>query len=268
MRLRSPFRPRQSPVPSLRRSRRSPCRLVPVLLLALALFSHLRFRSLTEGLKRRPGPSEELDEKLDVVETNRLNDRGHGAQEEYDEVEHEGNDKSNEKAEDEGTHIPGIEGREDHRLEHDDVERERHGRLRDADRREARIGDDVRQEAKEFHDVERTFRREEEPNAADEDADCGPWNRVARTESDLGVHISVPREPAEERVPDQVPKRRAAFRVDGPPRRSDDHYDKEARQDEQPRNLAQRVLPVVAEIVDEADDKPDRQMDVRGHDGE
>src|SRR3989449_3288807 len=29
-----------------------------------------------------------------------------------------------------------------------------------------------------------------------------------------------------------------------------------------------RVLPVVAEIVDEADDEPDRQVDVRGEDGE
>src|SRR2546422_7046756 len=100
MRLRSPFRPTRSRVPSLRRSTRSPCRSVPVLLLALALFLHLRFRSLTEGLKRRPGPSEELDEELDVVQTNRLNDRGHGSQKEYDKVEHEGNDGSNEKAED------------------------------------------------------------------------------------------------------------------------------------------------------------------------
>src|SRR6267143_6904127 len=268
MRLRSPFRPRQSRVPSLRRSKRSPCRSVPVLLLALALFSHLRFRSLTEGLKRRPGPSEELDEELDIIQTNRLNDRGHGSQKEYDKVEHEGNDGSNEKAEDEGTHIPGVEGREDHRLEHDDVERERHGGLRNADGREACIGNDVRQEAKEFHYVERTLRREEEPDAADEHADCRPWNRVARTESDWGVHVSVPREPAQEPVPDQVPKRRAALRVDRPPGRSHDHHNKEASQDEQPRDLAQRVLPVVAEIVDEADDKPDRQVNVRGEDGE
>src|SRR2546428_7240898 len=121
MRLRSPFRPTRSRVPSLRRSTRSPCRSVPVLLLALALFSHLRFRSLTKGLERRPGPSEELDEKLDIVQTNRLDDRGHGAQEEYDEVEHEGHEESNEKAEDQGNHIPRIERRENHGLEHDDV---------------------------------------------------------------------------------------------------------------------------------------------------
>src|SRR5881296_4446621 len=121
MRPRSPFRPRRSRVPSLRWSTRSPCRLVPVLLLALALFSHLRFRSLTEGPKRRPGPSEELDEKLDVVQTNRLNDRGHGAQEEHDEVEQEGYDESDENEEDEGNHIPGIDGRENHGLEHEHV---------------------------------------------------------------------------------------------------------------------------------------------------
>src|SRR2546426_6200248 len=161
MRPRSPFRPRRSRVPSLRRSTRSPCRSVPVLLLALALFSHLRFRSLTEGQKRRPGPSEELDEKLDVVQTNRLNDRGHGAQEEHDEVEHEGYDESDENEEDEGNQIPGIEGRENHGLEHDHIESERHRGLRDADRRKTRIGYDVGQEAEEFHDMERTLRCEE-----------------------------------------------------------------------------------------------------------
>src|SRR5438128_1257081 len=268
MRLRSPFRPTRSRVPSLRRSTRSPCRSVPVLLLALALCSHLRFRSLTEGLKRRPGPSEELDEELDVIQTNRLNDRGHGAQEEYDEVKHEGCEESNENQEDKGHHIPGIECWENHGLEHDDVERERHGRLRDADRREARIGDDVRQETEEFHDVERTLRREEEPHAAEEQADRGPWNRVVRTEPDLGVDVSLPREPAQELVPDQVPKRRAAFRIQGPPRGSNDHDDEEARQDEQPSDLAERVLAIVSEIVDESDDEPDRQVDVRGEDGE
>src|SRR5256712_1444279 len=268
MRLRSPFRPTRSRVPSLRRSTRSPCRSVPVLLLALALCSHLRFRSLTEGLKRRPGPSEELDEELDVIQTNRWNDRGHGAQEEYDEVKHEGCEESNENQEDKGHHIPGIECWENHGLEHDDVERERHGRLRDADRREARIGDDVRQETEEFHDVEWTLRREEKCHATEEHADGGPRNRIVRTEADLGVDVSVPREPAEELVPDQVPKRRAALRVQGPPRGSDDHDDEETSQDEQPSDLAQRVLPVVAEIVDEADDEPDRQVNVRGEDGE
>src|SRR2546427_4264192 len=268
MRLRSPFRPTRSRVPSLRRSTRSPCRSVPVLLLALALCSHLRFRSLTEGLKRRPGPSEELDEELDVIQTNRLNDRGHGAQEEYDEVKHEGCEESNENQEDKGHHIPGIECWENHGLEHDDVERERHGRLRDADRREARIGDDVRQETEEFHDVEWTLRREEKPHATEEHADGGPGDRIVRTEPDLGVDVSLPREPAEELVPDQVSKRRAALRVHGPPRRSNDHDDEEARQDEQPSDLAERVLPAVAEIVDESDDEPDRQVDVRGEDGE
>src|SRR2546426_746539 len=189
MRPRSPFRPRRSRVPSLRRSTRSPCRSVPVLLLALALFSHLRFRSLTEGLKRRPGPSEELDEELDVIQTNRLDNRGQGAQEEHDEVEQEAKEESNENEEDQGHHIPGIECWENHGLEHDDIERERHGRLRDADRREPRIRDDVRQETKEFHDVERALRREEEPHAAEEQADRGPRNRVVRTEPDLGVDV-------------------------------------------------------------------------------
>src|SRR5436309_573710 len=70
---------------------------------------HLRFHSLTEGLKRRPSPSEELDEELDVVQTNRLDDRGHGSKEENDEVEDEGDDSSNEDADDEGNCIPGIE---------------------------------------------------------------------------------------------------------------------------------------------------------------
>src|SRR3989454_774118 len=268
MRLRSPFRPTRSRVPSLRRSTRSPCRSVPVLLLALALFSHLRFRSLTKGLKRRPGPSEELDEDLDVIKTNRLNDRGHGAKEKYDEVKHEGCEESNENQEDKGHHIPGIECGENHGLEHDDIGRERQGRLRDADRREARIGDDVRQETEEFHDVEWTLRREEKPHATEEHADGGPRNRIVRTEPDLGVDVSVPREPAEELVPDQVPKGRAALHVHGSPRGSNDHDDKEVGQDEQPSDLAQRVLPVVAEIVDEADDEPDRQMDVGGKDGE
>src|SRR3989449_1574731 len=268
MRLRSPFRPTRSRVPSLRRSTRSPCRSVPVLLLALALFSHLRFRSLTEGLKRRPGPSEELDEELDVIQTNRLDNRGQGAQEEHDEVEQEAKEESNENEEDQGHHIPGIECWENHGLEHDDIERERHGRLRDADRREPRIRDDVRQETKEFHDVERALRREEEPHAAEEQADRGPRNRVVRTEPDLGVDVSVPREPAEELVPDQVPKRRPALRVHGPPRGSNDHDDKETRQDEQPSDLTQRMLPVVAELVDESDDEPDRQVDVCGKDGE
>src|SRR5437867_5010758 len=268
MRPRSPFRPRRSRVPSLRRSTRSPCRSVPVLLLALALFSHLRFRSLTEGLKRRPGPSEELDEKLDVVQTNRLNDRGQGAQEEHDEVEQEAKEESNENEEDQGHHIPGIERGENHGLEHDDVERERHGRLRDSDGREPRIRDDVRQETKEFHDMEWTLRREEKPHATDEQADRGPWNRVVGTEPDLGVDVSLPGEPAKELVPDQVPKRRAALRVHGPSRGSNDHDDEETCQDEQPSDLSQSVLAVVAQIVDESDDEPDRQVDVRGEDGE
>src|SRR2546422_4151513 len=268
MRPRSPFRPRRSRVPSLRRSTRSPCRSVPVLLLALALFSHLRFRSLTEGLKRRPGPSEELDEKLDVVQTNRLNDRGQGAQEEHDEVEQEAKEESNENEEDQGHHIPGIERGENHGLEHDDVERERHGRLRDSDRRKTRIGDDVGQEAEEFHDMERTLCCEEKSHATEEHADGRPGNRIVRTEPDLGVDVSLPREPAKELAPDQEPKRRAALRVHGPPRGPNDHHDEEARQDEQPSDLAERVLPAVAEIVDESDDEPDRQVDVRGEDGE
>src|SRR5213593_1845907 len=268
MRPRSPFRPRRSRVPSLRRSTRSPCRLVPVLLLALALFSHLRFRSLTEGLKRRPGPSEELDEKLDVVQTNRLNDRRHGAQEEHDEVEQESCEESDENKEDEGNQIPGIEGRENHGLEHDHIECERHRGLRDADRRKARIGDDVGQETEEFHDVERTLCCEEKSHATEEHADRGPGDRIVRTEPDLGVDVSLPREPAEELVPDQVPKRRAALRVHGPPRGSNDHDDEETCQDEQPSDLSQSVLAVVAQIVDESDDEPDRQVDVRGEDGE
>src|SRR3989442_338133 len=195
MRLRSPFRPTRSRVPSLRRSTRSPCRSVPVLLLALALCSHLRFRSLTEGLKRRPGPSEELDEELDVIQTNRLNDRGHGAQEEYDEVKHEGCEESNENQEDKGHHIPGIECWENHGLEHDDVERERHGRLRDADRREARIGDDVRQETEEFHDVERTLRPYKEAH--------NPEDRrpIEQLEANAGERRMVERDP--ERLPEQ-----------------------------------------------------------------
>src|SRR2546426_553502 len=191
MRLRSPFRPTRSRVPSLRRSTRSPCRSVPVLLLALALFSHLRFRSLTKGLKRRPGPSEELDEELDVVQTNRLNDRGHGAQEEHDEVEHEGYDESDENEEDEGNQIPGIEGRENHSLEQDHVEGEGLRSLRDADRRKARIGDDVRQETEEFHDVERPLGHKEQPHATDEHADGSPGSRIVGTEPDLGIDVSV-----------------------------------------------------------------------------
>src|SRR5213594_2982514 len=268
MRPRSPFRPRRSRVPSLRRSTRSPCRSVPVPLLALALFSHLRLRSLTEGLKRRPGPSEELDEKLDVVQTNRLDDRGQGPQEEYDEVEQEAEEESEENEEDEGNQILGVEGRENHGLEHDHVECERHRGLRDADRRKARIGDDVGQETEEFHDVERTLCCEEKSHATEEHADRGPGDRIVRTEPDLGVDVSLPREPAEELVPDQVPKRRAALLVERPSRRSNDHHDEEARQDEQPSDLAERVLPAVAEIVDESDDEPDRQVDVRGEDGE
>src|SRR3989475_10339457 len=220
MRLRSPFRPTRSRVPSLRRSTRSPCRLVPVLLLALALFSHLRFRSLTKGLKRRPGPSEELDEKLDVVQTNRLNDRGHGAQEEHDEVEHEGDEESNENEEDKGNHIPGIEGGENHGLEHDHIECECHRRLGDSDRRQARIGDDVREETEEFHDVERTLRREEKPHAAEKHADRSPRNRVVRTETDLSVDVPVPRVPTKQTVPDQIPEWHATHRVQGPQRRS------------------------------------------------
>src|SRR5213594_3481616 len=91
---------------------------------------------------------------------------------------------------------------------------------------------------------------------------------MVRTEPDLGVDVSLPREPAEELVPDQVPKRRAALRVHGPPRGPNDHHDEEARQDEQPSDLAERVLPAVAEIVDESDDEPDGQVDVRGEYGE
>src|SRR5207249_779991 len=142
------------------------------------------------------------------------------------------------------------------------------GRLRDSDGREPRIRDDVRQETKEFHDMEWTLRREEKPHATDEQADRGPWNRVVGTEPDLGVDVSLPGEPAKELVPDQVPKRRAALRVHGPSRGSNDHDDEETCQDEQPSDLSQSVLAVVAQIVDESDDEPDRQVDVRGEDGE
>src|SRR6267143_238515 len=205
-----------------------------------------------------PCASEELDEKLDVVKTNRLNDCGHGSKEEHYQVEEQGSDYSNEKAEDQEDDVPRIEGREDHGLQHNDVERERHGGLRDADRRKARIRYDVRQETKEFHDVKRTLRSEQEPNTADEQGDCSPRNRIVWTESDLYVHVSGPREPSQGFVPNQVPKRRSALRVEGPPRRSDDHDDKEASENEQPSDLAQRVLPAVTHIVDETDDKPDR----------
>src|SRR5439155_13041658 len=162
--------------------------------------SHLRFHSLTKGPERSPGPLEELDEELDVIETNRLNRGTHGAEQEHDGVEDEAEDEPEDYEHD----VAAVEAGEDQRLQDDDVERERHRGLGHPHRRESCVRDDIRQEPEELHQVQESLRRDEQCDAPDEHPNREPGDRIGWPEPDGSVDVPVTGEPAKEARPNDV----------------------------------------------------------------
>src|SRR5205823_9463713 len=85
---------------------------------------------------------EELDKRLDVIQSQGLDPRGDPSEQEHEEL---GEDQEDD-AQDQETDLAGA----DQALQDDRVERGGDGGLPDAEARETRVGHDVREEARDF----------------------------------------------------------------------------------------------------------------------
>src|SRR5206468_3540468 len=131
-----------------------------------AMCLYLRCRSRTKGSERSSVSLEELDEGLDVVQSQGLNPCGDPAEQEDEEL---GEDEEDD-AQDQETDLAGA----DQAFQDDRVERGGDGRLPDAEARETRVGHDVREEARDldrcddgFGQSEQTTEDQEQRNKRD-----------------------------------------------------------------------------------------------------
>src|SRR5207247_4391393 len=214
---------------------------------ASAMCLYLRCRSRTKGSERSSVSLEELDEGLDVVQSQGLNPCGDPAEQEDEEL---GEDEEDD-AQDQETDLAGA----DEALEDDRVERGGDGRLPDAEARETRVGHDVREEARDFDRCDDGFGQSEQTTEDQEQRN----KRDRLSHETAQVPFEGPGKPGEGNVPDPVSDR--APREDGGQERE------QAEETKEPTQLGERVFLVVAELVDESEYVSRPEMEGREQEG-
>src|SRR5881392_1283894 len=212
-----------------------------------AMCLYLRCRSRTKGSERSSVSLEELDKRLDVIQSQGLDPRGDPSEQEHEEL---GEDEEDD-AQDQETDLAGA----DQAFQDDRVERGGDGGLPDAEARETRVGHDVREEARDLDRCDNGFGQ---PKQTTEDQD--ERNKGDRLSHETAqVPFEGPGKPGEGNVPDPVSDR--APREDGGQERE------EAEETKEPAQLGERVFLVVAELVDESEYVSRSQMEGREQEG-